>query len=441
MRQELSRSSESEERNNGAWKIIRLCASLVISILCVVLVFFLIKDNQERNLAVLAVCEKQQEQLDGLRERLGGIEAGLAVESDRTKKSFKRVDIRFDDVLARYRDSASEKGQLDRIEKLVAESLSKSEEEHSEAVERVGTQYEDVTIQLQRLLVAVKKGMAADDGVVHWDDGEYDVPSSQDIAKADEAYRAKRYSEAAGMYRQVMSRQPYNAQVRLKYGLALYRNNPDDKKTYEEVEKSLIGAMSVRGDDVEALDVLAAMAVEMRALEKAEKYLERAIVLAPEGASRYYMAGFCAYGLQDYVGGEYYLGKDIELTKRARAYALRGDCRRMLGDAQEAEADWLAAVEGRDDTSKDSRPAVGVLYEKLVASAFSRKDLTSCRVYLARAKGEGYSDLLKAYEGVCLISEGNKDEGKKELEQLRGSGEKRVQDLVREGLALLGAAP
>ncbi len=113
---------------------------------------------------------------------------------------------------------------------------------------------------LSERIAAVSRGIG--EGRSGGGDRSFDAAMDSRIRRADEAYRAGGYSEAAADYAALLALAPEEELFLERRAVSLYRSNPADSGNYGSIERDLKALISRGSGGPEALEVLALISIE-----------------------------------------------------------------------------------------------------------------------------------------------------------------------------------
>jgi hypothetical protein len=146
-----------------------------------------------------------------------------------------------------------------------------------------------------------------------------DISLARTLEAAERLYSGGQYAEAAARFASVLDSAPGDARLRRKRAVCLFRANPADSAAYGLIEREL-GDEGARGAP-DALEVLAAIAIERQDWPRALSLLDRLIAQRPADAALLEKAGDCAL----YSGRSDLSAAYLEKASAARAaFAERG---------------------------------------------------------------------------------------------------------------------
>ncbi|MBM3790485.1 MAG: tetratricopeptide repeat protein [Acidobacteria bacterium] len=146
--------------------------------------------------------------------------------------------------------------------------------------------------------------------------------TSDDLARARDLYKEKKFQEAEDLLREALSGEPENAEAGYWLGLCLL-----ELKEYEEAEKALRNAEENRPEEPRAMprvDMirigLARSYMERDRLNEAQAALDAAVKIKADNPDAYYYRGMLDARRKDYAASARSMDKAIELDPR-NAYA------------------------------------------------------------------------------------------------------------------------
>ena len=368
-------------------------------------------------------------QLDAVLQR---IEGRVEAESEAQRARMGELSARVDDVgslvdrqVATARAGSRE--QMNRLDRRFGQSLSALQgrlESMSEQLASAPAEAGDA------ISAAGEQGTTAH---------EQDLPVMRAMSEGSQLFASGHYAQACARFATVVQRQPANNEARLFYGLSLYRANPGERANYASIRQTLLSVLQAEGEKGEALEVLGRMSMEEAAWADASGYLKRLVAVEPGKVEALKLAGYCAlYGGDAASAVPYFEEATSGSPQDAEALAALGDCHAKLGNAVQAEAAWQAALAATDTGSAAGGRAALGLSVKLARSAYVRGDHAACLSYALADDRYKRSALLRAYQGMSLVAEGQKDEGEAILNEVAASTDAQAAALAKGALARSG---